>query len=171
VRITLLSLIAAVVAAASSPFAADAVVGRRMVEAVNAFRSDHGLAPVALSETLSAAAQAHADDLAENSLFAHQGSDGGSLADRLARACYPYRSAAENIARGTDTPAGAMVLWIGSEGHRRNLLLPQIRDVGVGHAVEIIADGERRHYWVLNLGTATERRMAGCPPAAEDQRG
>lgn len=123
----------------------------RMLDAVNAFRADHDLAPVALSEALSEAATAHAEDLARRGLLDHVGADGADLGERLARVCYRYRTAAENLASGADTAAGAVVLWIGSPPHRSNLLLDEVDEIGVGRAREVLPDGQTRHYWVLDL--------------------
>ena len=121
---------------------------------INAVRAAEGLPPLEAAARLSLAAQAHAEDLAARGVLSHEGADGSRLRTRLARAGYPFRLAAENLAQGVATPADAVSLWLASPGHRRNLLLDGIRELGIGHAVRRppppgIATGD---FWVVVLG-------------------
>ena len=49
-----------------------------------------------------------------------------------------YERAAENIAMGSFTPAEAaqklVEMWMNSEGHKKNILDPELRLIGVGSA-------------------------------------
>ncbi|GEM_PF-880097 len=139
---------------------------QRMLEAVNAFRADYDRGPLALSEALSEAATEHAEDLARRGLLDHVGADGADLGARLIRVCYGYRVAAENLASGADTAAGAVVLWIGSPPHRANLLLEDVDEMGVGRADEVLSGGAVRTYWVLDLARKAE--WSALPPEAEE---
>ena len=67
-------------------------------------------------------AQAHSQDMADRDFFSHTGSDGRSPFQRMRDAGYSYRRAAENIAAGSTSPAEVVDMWMGSPGHRANIL-------------------------------------------------
>ncbi|MEO0914458.1 MAG: CAP domain-containing protein, partial [Pseudomonadota bacterium] len=76
-----------------------------------------------------------------------------TLQSRLRSVGYPYRLAAENIAMQsrsdpTELPHLFVEAWLGSAGHRRNILNPGLRDIGVGTAA-----GGRTTYAVQVFGT------------------
>lgn len=101
--------------------------------AVNAARSESGLPPLALSENLTREAQAHACDMAQRGYFSHVSPDGSSMDDRLRRARLSgICRGAENIAKGQRDIPAAMRSWMGSAGHRRNLLDRRLTLVGFG---------------------------------------
>ena len=89
---------------------------------LNAARSRDGASPVSVSPRLTRAAAAHAADMAGNGFFAHRGSDGRSVGDRVRRQGYGFCFVAENIARGQTTLSQVMQSWQSSNGHRRNML-------------------------------------------------
>jgi uncharacterized protein YkwD len=115
---------------------------RDMLDQVNAERSGHGLAPMRLDDRLVLAAQRHADDQARRGQMTHTGGDGSTLAERVDRVGYDWRSLAENVAYGYGDVASALAGWMASAGHRRNILSANV-DLGVGLAYG--ADG--RPYW------------------------
>ena len=47
-------------------------------------------------------------------------------------ACAPSTTAAENLARAAATPHDVVEAWLGSPGHRSNLLDPTLDQVGIG---------------------------------------
>jgi uncharacterized protein YkwD len=51
--------------------------------------------------------------------------------DPVLAACAPSTSAAENLSRAAATPAEIVEAWLGSYGHRQNLLDPTLTDTGV----------------------------------------
>ncbi len=118
-----------------------------IVERTNAFRAAEGLAPVQRNVALEHAAREFARYLAKSGRFAHE-ADGRKPADRAKEAGYWFCAVAENLAlnldsRGftveklaTDTVEG----WKASAGHRKNMLLPHVTDVGVGIAQAMGAD-------------------------------
>lgn len=115
---------------------------------INGQRDAKGLAPLQLDETLDQAAQSHACDNAQTGVMSHDGSDGSDLGQRLDRVGYDYRRAAENVAMGFTDPTAVVEGWMGSSGHRRNILLPDVQDAGLGIALSRQGDV----YWVLDLG-------------------
>jgi uncharacterized protein YkwD len=46
-----------------------------------------------------------------------------------------YRAAGENLAYGFSTPASVVTAWMNSEGHKRNLLDPDFKYIGIGYYV------------------------------------
>ena len=102
--------------------------------AVNAYRADKGRAALSYSDDLQTIALAHALDMARGGFFAHTGSDGGGLAERLRAGGYRYCFAAENIARGQRTLEAVMQSWTGSAGHRKNLIHRSATEFGLARA-------------------------------------
>lgn len=121
-----------------------------IVARVNAVRAAHGLAPLTWNRRLGAAADAHALDLYRAGRLSHEGRDGATMAERLRDVGYAYRAAAENLALCDCDAAEVVRRWMTSDGHRRNLLNPDLREMGAG--VMDDPDKKGRVLWVLNLG-------------------
>jgi uncharacterized protein YkwD len=99
--------------------------------AVNAVRAQAGLSALAHAPALSAQAQTHACDMAQRGYFSHTTPDGQDMFARLRAAQLPGACrGAENIAKGQRDIAAAMRSWMGSDGHRRNLLEPKLTHAG-----------------------------------------
>ncbi|MBX3249272.1 MAG: CAP domain-containing protein [Myxococcales bacterium] len=99
---------------------------------VNMERASAGLAPYTWNAELAIAAQLHAIDMDEQGYFSHDSQDGRSFAQRATAAGYDGRPAGENIARGQRSPEQVMSSWMGSDGHRRNILSSSSNEIGVG---------------------------------------
>jgi uncharacterized protein YkwD len=111
---------------------------------INAFRSQHGLARLRLNTQLTAAARAHSQQMAQDGYFAHESADGSAFWKRLqsfyASSPSHYWSVGENLlwsSPGIDG-AGALKLWLASPEHRKNLMNPNWREIGVSavHAAQ-----------------------------------
>jgi uncharacterized protein YkwD len=105
---------------------------------VNALRVARNLRPLAASPALSRSAVAHSRSMATYGFFTHESRDGTSFSMRIKR-FYAPRSGAwtvgENLAMfgGTTPTASAIVsAWMGSAGHRANLLRGLFDEAGVG---------------------------------------
>jgi len=60
-----------------------------------------------------------------------------------------FRRCAENIARtGSPSASGVMNAWMGSAGHRANILNPNLTHIGVG----VVQGSDGRWYWTQNFG-------------------
>lgn len=103
----------------------------QVVAETNRCRAEHGLPALTAEPRLSAAAVAHNDDMVTRGFFAHESPDGGSLVDRVRAAGYPYAVVAENLAAGQRTAPEVVQGWLDSPGHRRNLLSPDVTQIGV----------------------------------------
>lgn len=99
-------------------------------DGVNRERADRGLAPLARSAQLSAAARRHLRDMRSSGDFSHTGSDGSSVADRVRAAGYCFANLGENISSGPSRPGGVIRQWMASSGHRANILMRGATDYG-----------------------------------------
>ena len=86
--------------------------------------------------------------------FSHDGPGGAGFQQRISRAGYHWRVAAENLAGGLSSPEATVDSWMTSTGHRQNLLNPLFRHAGIGYALADPDGGtvRYRHYWALTLG-------------------
>jgi uncharacterized protein YkwD len=104
----------------------------------NAERRRAGLAELEQSPSLSVAAQLHADQMRAAGRMAHElpGAPYPRPVDRLKAASYPWQAYAENVAMGQKSEAEVMAAWMGSSGHRQNILNPRYTQLGIGVAVD-----------------------------------
>ncbi len=100
---------------------------------MNQERAHAGLLPLKVVSSLTTATAGHSQDMALNDFFSHTSSNGYTLANRLTAAGYVnWIGGGENIAAGFDTAESVMAGWMGSIGHRNNILNATFREVGVG---------------------------------------
>jgi uncharacterized protein YkwD len=118
----------------------------QVTAAVNRVRLAHGRRPLAPAAGLRAAAFQHSTEMGRDGYFAHESHDGTAFWKRL-QAFYPSSasgcwSVGENLVyAGPGMNADQAVhLWLNSPEHRRNLLDPHWRQMGVA-AVEVIGAG------------------------------
>jgi hypothetical protein len=112
-----------------------------IVERTNVFRMEQGLGPLRRNPALDRAARSFAQYLAKSGRFAHE-ADGRTPAERTRASGYGYCNVAENLAlnlrsRGFTVEQLAhdtMEGWKASPGHRRNLMLTGVTEIGVGIA-------------------------------------
>lgn len=133
-----------------------AAASGQVVQLTNGFRRANGLDAVTPNRALAESAQRFAEYMADTDRYGHE-ADGRRPADRALAAGYEYCAVAENIAFqfssagfATEELARRVVEgWEQSPGHRRNMLLPNVVDIGVGVAR---SDRTRRWYAVQLFG-------------------
>ena len=103
----------------------------QVVALANEARAQAGCGPLRVDARITAAAQAHSDDMAANGYFSHDSLDGRSFADRLRAAGYPSPGG-ENIAQGQRNAQSVHQAWMNSSGHRANILNCGFTTIGVG---------------------------------------
>ncbi|UHG93524.1 CAP domain-containing protein [Spirosoma oryzicola] len=106
---------------------------------------------LALNSLLTSASDKHAVDMATNNYFSHTGKDGSQPWDRMTREGYKWRAAGENIAAGYATTRAVVDGWLKSEGHCKNIMSANFKEVGVGYGYS--ASSTYKHYWVTDFGT------------------
>jgi uncharacterized protein YkwD len=127
-------------------------VRARMLAAVNAIRKRAGLRLLKADPELHRAAQAHAEDMLRRGYFAHESPRGTTVRERSRSAGYDWRTIGENIAEGQLSVDEVIDTWMRSPGHRKNILNPAFRELGVGLTSGRSRDGEYRVIWVQNFG-------------------
>ncbi|MFJ3248197.1 CAP domain-containing protein [Streptomyces sp. NPDC086782] len=130
---------------ASKDTSASSKATARVVELVNAERSKVGCSALTVNDKLTKAAQAHSEDMAAHQNMSHTGSDGSNPGDRITRAGYSWQSYGENVAYGYATPEQVMAGWMGSPGHKANILNCSFKEIGVGLA-------QPGNYWTQEFG-------------------
>lgn len=109
------------------------------------------LAPLRVSTLLTGTAKDHAMFLAQKQLLSHIGKNGKDFAARM-KAAGITGCAGENIFDGENNPLVALILLLIDEGvpsvgHRKALLEPAFRTMGVG-----ITSRDQRSYMVQQFG-------------------
>lgn len=102
-----------------------------MLNLVNKARADAGAGPLAFDPELQKVARLKAKDMIDNNYFSHQSPTYGSPFDMMKKFGISFSSAGENIA-GNSTVNGAFNAWMGSEGHKKNILNPKFNLTGIG---------------------------------------
>ncbi len=130
----------------------------RVVELTNQERTQLGLDPLSADPLLNQAAQTHTENMAEQDFFNHTGLDGSSAGDRIEATGYEFSAWAENIAAGQQTPEAVVEAWMNSDGHRANILDPNLAEIGVGYYLleEDTGSVNANHYWTQVFGTPFE---------------
>ncbi len=131
---------------------------RALEETLDTLALTPAMGPLAPSPALTRAAADHARDQSRSGATGHRGSDGTSVAERVARYGSWQTCIGEVIAYGFGT--GAEVVsqlliddGVSSRGHRTNVLRPQFRHVGIAAAPH----PNLRHVVVIALaGSVTE---------------
>ena len=134
---------------------------------LNRERSAHGLPALRTQKTLRTIAMRYADLMVSQRFFDHVSPGGSTLGSRIASSGYVRRtvswSAGENIAWGSDveaTPASIVVAWMHSPPHRRNILDPRFREIGIGispGAPAELGNGEQAATYATEFGRRVTR--------------
>jgi uncharacterized protein YkwD len=102
---------------------------RRLLGATNEARADEGVAALAWSDCAARVAADRASALVGAAELEHAPLDDAMVACDV-------DLAAENLSRGAAGPREVVDAWLGSAGHRANLLDPTLAEVGIGCARE-----------------------------------
>jgi hypothetical protein len=127
-----LTAILLMVSAPSLPAQAPAptIAERFLLAAANQDRGIRGLSPLHFDSQLALAARLHAYEMAKRHTISHQFAGEQDLAARVGDAGVHFSLVTENVA---EAPNSAEIhdLWMNSEGHRANLLDPNVDAVGI----------------------------------------
>jgi hypothetical protein len=137
----------AVVLSALSPAAQAA----SPAELISSYRHQHGEGKVTIDPVLNRIAQEQAKAMAARDTMDHAVLK--PFSERVAN--LNAERAAENLAQGDDTFAKALAQWIGSYGHRRNLLMHEGTRVGIASARS--RSGET--YWAMVIAGPEPKRI------------
>ena len=126
---------------------------------INEERSKAGLPALTINALLANAAQAHAADMACNSMISHTGSDGSSAYARVLAAGYSG-TFTEEIIYGGGGPQAAMTWWMNDKVHRDAILSTKSGEMGVGYAY--FSNGSYGDYFVVEFGGSDYLPHLGC---------
>ena len=87
---------------------------------------------LAWNDQLAKAAYDHSKDMFDNNYFSHTGLNGSSPGDRIKAAGYNWTGYGENIASGYTTEQQVMNAWLASEGHCKNIMSANVKEMGAG---------------------------------------
>ncbi len=115
--------------------------------AINAVRAKRGLTLLRLNRRLGDAARGHSRSMAERGFFRHAGHDGSAFWRRI-KPVYPpqrgrYWGAGENLVWASPglSAEQALEMWMKSPPHRKNILTPSWREIGIGGVHAAAAPG------------------------------
>lgn len=141
---------------AAQCIASNMAANNALAVASNHIRQARGLAPVSANATLGRAAAAHACDMAQRGTMTHIGSHSSGPGARVKALGYHPALTAENIAAGPFSQSRVLREWADSPGHLANILIPQLREVGLGQAIG--TDG-RTIFWAAVYGAPSARAV------------
>ncbi len=155
----------------TAPEATNAAWEQQVIELVNQQRRANGLPPLKHVTALSDAARWYAKDMVDDDYFGPDHDTYDRKGGRLVRVCtwdarlaayYSGASArAENLGEGYSSPQEVVDGWMGSSGHRANILNGRYWETGVGYQAG--ASDEPR--WVQDFG----RRRSVYPVVIDDE--
>ncbi|WP_163582718.1 SafA/ExsA family spore coat assembly protein [Gracilibacillus saliphilus] len=108
-------------------------IEHQVIQYTNQEREKYGLSPLRPDWQLSRVARYKSQDMQQNNYFSHQSPTYGSPFNMMSDFNINYRSAAENIAQGQETPYQVVQAWMNSSGHRANILNGEYTHIGVGY--------------------------------------
>ncbi len=118
-------------------------IEQEVIRLTNIERQKYGLSPLAHNWELSRVARYKSADMRDRNYFSHTSPTYGSPFDMMKSFGIVYQTAGENLARGQNTASAAVKGWMGSAGHRKNILNQAFTQIGVGYAV----DSRGTKYW------------------------
>ncbi len=167
----------------------------QVVDLINVEREAIGVSPLVAEAHLYAAAEGHAQWMADTDTFSHTGAGGSSAKDRAEAAGYSPKIATgvgETLAAGASTPSevvngsactggcystpcveGYCDGWKQSGTHWPILMATTYRDIGVGYVYDGDPADPYTHWWAASLSNSTvrpERLAAEISAAASGAR-
>lgn len=135
-----------------------------LADATNQARVANSLGALALNSQLNNGAQAKAEHMIANNYWAHTAPDGTEPWHFFDIAGYSYIKAGENLAYGFDGSAEIVDAWMGSPGHRANIL-GDYKDMGFGIANGPNYQGGQYTVVVAFYGAKQQSPPPAPPPA------
>ena len=136
----------------SSDWLVSTVLPAVVVDLTNSERLDNARPQLSRNTILDQAATAKAQHMADNEYFAHFAPDGTTPWEFFQSAGYVYAHAGENLAIHFTDSAEVVEAWMLSPAHRKNIVDPKFREIGVGTARGTF-DGYDTVYVVQLFGT------------------
>ena len=142
-----------------------APIDQEFLTLINNYRAQNGAGPVAMSQTLGAAAQHHALDMARTGTLAHTLSDGTDWLQNIINHGYPHSYRSENIAWGYGSAQAVFDAWKASSTHNTTMLNGGFGAIGISRVYD--ASAPYRYYWVTTFGSQLDTAAKSCSGSAE----
>lgn len=97
----------------------------------NDTRQENQLSPLKSNSKLEMAAKMKLNDMLQNNYFAHVSPSGVTPWVWIGKSNYDYVIAGENLAMNFYNSSDTMKAWLNSELHRKNILLPEFKEIGI----------------------------------------
>ena len=110
---------------------ASSITAQELISLTNDKRSENGLAPLSLNQTLVSAAALKGSDMIAKNYWAHTAPDGATPWSFIKQAGYYYLYAGENLARDFGDSSSLVNAWMDSPTHRDNILSPRYTEIGI----------------------------------------
>lgn len=138
----------------------------RVVELINEYRAQNGLQPVALSQTVTAAAEHHSTSMAQNGYFTHDLTpEGISWSQNMTNHGYTYNAyRGEILAGGQSTAQQAFDGWRNSPTHNSVMLGKEFNVIGIGLVYD--PNSTYKYYWSADFGGYVDGPAKLCGDAA-----
>lgn len=107
----------------------------QVLHQINEQRQNHGLAPLQLNRQLSLVARSHSQQMANRNFYSHIDHLDRNHRDRVEAAGLKAYLIGENLMkciRASDPVGLSVQSWMESPGHRKNILLTEMQETGVG---------------------------------------
>lgn len=122
-----------------------------IIDMLNAARVSMGLCHLVYNAQLVAAASAHSLDQAKGDFLSHTGSNGSTVASRVAATGYPAVYRGENVlSRSNVNSSGAFNQWWNSPEHYNNMMNNNFTEIGVAYAGP---SATGKYYYTMVLGS------------------
>ncbi len=117
------------------------VNAQELVNLVNTYRAEGckcgnqqmpAVSTITWNTVLAKAAYLHSKDMNDKNYFSHTGKDGSNAGQRITRQQYNWKTYGENIAKGYPNEKAVIDGWIDSEGHCKNIMNPNFKEMGIG---------------------------------------
>lgn len=139
----------------SSPPPSAGLTRSGIILATNLQRQENSLGFLREDGTLDAMASAKANDMCAKQYFAHTSPSGVGAAELADSFGYDYIAVGENLALGPFASDAAVVeAWMGSPGHRANILNSRFTEIGVG-VTKCVFEGRPTWLAVQHFGKPT----------------
>jgi cysteine-rich secretory family protein len=133
-----------------------------VLDLVNLHRTAANLPPLSRATELDQSALEHSTDMAAGDFMSHIGSNGSTPQQRVTAAGYQWTATGENIAVGHTTAQWVVDAWMGSPGHRANILNPKFKEIGI--AVIYRPGACYDYYWTQDFGARSTQTILPVPP-------
>jgi len=110
---------------------ASSITNEKILELVNTSRFDHGLEALKKNKILELTAEDKANDMLDNSYFAHTSPQGKTPWYWIEKNRYSYSHAGENLAIHFSNAETEHRAWMESSSHRKNILQPLYTETGI----------------------------------------